>query len=140
MKIRVFIANGNYCRDYFVEIECDGQPHQGDFFSIPDEVLIQLTRLALQDKGSCAAHEQWIDKYPISGEYYMSFDDAFVVYEVTWHYDEQTNSMKCYVSLDCDARGNNCHSEKFDGNTFNFTEDFIGELRMNTEKHLSIKL
>ena len=140
MKIRVFIANGNYNRDYYVEMECDGQPHQGDFFSIPDHVLIQLTKLALQDKDSCNAFGQWIYRCPIDKDYYMGFDDAFIVYEVTWHYDEQTDSMKCYVSLDCDKKGDNCHSEDFRIDDFIFTEEFINELRTNTEKHLSIKL
>ena len=140
MKIRVYIANASDYKEGYVELECDGQPREGEFFSCSGIVGDQLLRNALKNIDSCKAHEQWIFPSMFVEGLHMGFEDAFVVNEVAWYADKDSGTMKCYIALDCDVRGADgfCHSEN--DTSYEVDESFLNELRTSTENYYKIKL
>lgn len=131
MKIRVCIANWIDRHGAYVEINCEGLPNPGDYFRLSREIEKQLLCNVLADYATARYFGQWIDHD--NGEPYMSFEDASVVYDVSWGYDNKEEAMMCYVALDLDKKGElGCYADRLDGKPLTYDEYLT--IKMNTEK------
>lgn len=131
MKIRVYIANWMNRHGTYVEINCEGQPNPGDYFRLSWEIEKQLLRNVLADYATAQYFWQWIERD--CGEPYMNFEDASVVYEISWGYDNKEGAMMCYVALDLDKKGGTGSlADCFDGKPLTYDEYLT--IKMNTEK------
>ena len=139
MKIRVYPANMSFYTKVFAEIECDGIPREGEFFSVPFEIEQEWARIALSDKDHCTMLFQWISMKERS-KAELCFADAMVVNDVSWLYDRTLQKMVCYVGLDADVKGKPNYSENDDGIDEKIDIELFSFIKANSSKYYGIKL